>query len=757
MITIYYGNHIGEPSKCVYPNEANITDDESLRQAVSHDYVCAAYRNSYRSVTNFLSSNCLAMDCDNDDTEDPDKWLTPEDIAVMCPDVEFAVHYSRNHMRQKDGKAPRPKFHILFSIAPITDAEEYHRMKADISKLFPYFDDNALDAARFFFGTPDPQVKFFAGSKTLTDYLADSISSGSEEFDLQDFGKTVIYAGSRNSTLSRQSARILKRYGDTEEAYQQYLQLADKCDPPLPQHELASIWTSSKKLFKRIAASPDYIPPEKYGLLAFSLAPSDFSDVGQATVLQEQYKDVLRYSAATDFLVYNGSYWNESPIEGQRLAQLLTARQLAEADTELERIKALMITDGSWDILQTKGAKKAVEHMMPSQLVRFHQYMAAAKYKDYAVKRRDSRAITAVLKEVRPLVAVDTKDLDADPYLLNTPSYTYDLRYGSFGDQLHQPTDYITRQTAVDPDEDNMDVWLAALDTFFCKDPELIEYVQNVVGLTAIGEVKREALFIAYGEGRNGKSTFWNTIDRVLGTYSGSISADTLTMNNHRNVKPELAEARGKRLLIAAELEEGMRLSTSVVKQLCSTDAITAEKKYQAPFRFIPSHTLVLYTNHLPKVGALDRGIWRRLVVIPFNATIEPSSDIANYAEFLFQNCGGAVLTWILDGAAKVIRNGYHIKTPKVVQDAIDKYRQDNDWFNHFIDECCEVAPEYTETSGDVYAAYRAFCMRNGEYVRSTTDFYSALEASENFSRHKTKTARLVTGLRLKNTFETEI
>ena len=70
-----------------------------------------------------------------------------------------------------------------------------------------------------------------------------------------------------------------------------------------------------------------------------------------------------------------------------------------------------------------------------------------------------------------------------------------------------------------------------------------------------------------------------------------------------------------------------MRFNTSNIKQLCSTDEIYAEKKYKEPFKFKPSHTLVLYTNHLPKVGAIDEGTWRRLIVIPFNAKIEGSSD----------------------------------------------------------------------------------------------------------------------------------
>ena len=164
-----------------------------------------------------------------------------------------------------------------------------------------------------------------------------------------------------------------------------------------------------------------------------------------------------------------------------------------------------------------------------------------------------------------------------------------------------------------------------------------------------------EAMIIAYGDGRNGKSTFWNTLSRVMGSYSGNISADSLTMNCKRNVKPEMAETKGKRLLIAAELEEGTRLNTSIVKQLCSTDAVFAEKKYKDPFSFTPSHTLVLYTNHLPKVGAKDTGIWRRLIVIPFKAKIEGSSDIKNYTEYLCENAGEAVMKWMIEGALQAI------------------------------------------------------------------------------------------------------
>ena len=128
------------------------------------------------------------------------------------------------------------------------------------------------------------------------------------------------------------------------------------------------------------------------------------------------------------------------------------------------------------------------------------------------------------------------------------------------------------------PGEEGKDLWQNALNLFFREDQELIEYVQQTVGLCAIGAVYQEALIIAYGDGSNGKSTFWNTVAGALGNYSGTISADALTVGCKRNVRPELAEVKGKRLLIASELEEGTRLSTSIVKQLCSTDEISAEK-----------------------------------------------------------------------------------------------------------------------------------------------------------------------------------
>ena len=92
---------------------------------------------------------------------------------------------------------------------------------------------------------------------------------------------------------------------------------------------------------------------------------------------------------------------------------------------------------------------------------------------------------------------------------------------------------------------------------------------------------------------------------------------------------------------------------------------------------------------------------------------------------------------------------GKHVPAvPDCVRTAIENYRGENDWLSHFLDDCCEVAEPYTEKSGELYSAYRAFCARTGEYIRSTTDFYKALD-QRGFARSRKKNGVLVYGLRL--------
>lgn len=747
--TLYTANCVGSLSISIYPNKRIITDETSMKAAAAFDHVTAEYKNNHRSNSNFISADNIPMDCDNDHSDDPSDWVTPLEVAMAFPGVEFVVVYSRNNMLQKSGKSPRPRFHVYFPISPITDSAEYTALKKRIAAEFPYFDKNALDSARLLFGVSNPQVEIFNGDMSIVDFLDDA------DFEQWDNDSSLVTEGSRNSTMSHYAGRIIKRLGNTDEAYRQFLKQAEKCDPPLDDSELQTIWNSAVKFGRKVAKQDGYIPPEQYNS-GFNLKPEDYSDIGQAKVLAREYSGELVFTDATDYMRYDGVRWAESKQLAVGACEDFLDRQLDEAITALEKAQQALIKSGINKETVMSGGKaleKSINEKSEAEAAprkAFAEYMTALVYKSFVMKRRDMKYITSALQAAKPMLLRDIKDFDSQEFLLNTPAATYDLRTGTSAE--HSADDLITKVTAVSPTDENVDIWLDAVNSFFCGDAELIEYVQQIVGLAAIGKVYMEALIISYGEGRNGKSTFWNTIARALGSYSGSISADALTVGCKRNVKPEMAELKGKRLVIAAELEEGMRLNTSVVKQLCSTDEVSAEKKYRDPFRYTPTHTLVLYTNHLPRVGANDEGTWRRLIVIPFNAKIEGNSDIKNYADYLAEKAGGAVLSWIIEGAKKVIERNFKLSIPQCVNDAINHYRENNDWLSMFIEDCCEVDPSYTQKSGELYQEYRAYCARTGEYTRSTTDFYTGLDTA-GFEKRKLKNGNYIVGIRIKTDF----
>jgi len=174
---LYTSNQYQNAENTYYPNAVEITNAETLRLAVGLDHVAAQYQNNKRSNKNFIVSDCLMMDVDNapgknDPNDIPsEEWVDLEKIAADLPSVEFYAATSRSHMKEKDGRPARPKFHIYFPIAPVTDADMYRALKVGLQRFYPYFDRNAADSARFFYGNRDAQITHIPGTRTIADYI----------------------------------------------------------------------------------------------------------------------------------------------------------------------------------------------------------------------------------------------------------------------------------------------------------------------------------------------------------------------------------------------------------------------------------------------------------------------------------------------------------------------------------------------------------------------------------------------------------
>ena len=345
----------------------------------------------------------------------------------------------------------------------------------------------------------------------------------------------------------------------------------------------------------------------------------------------------------------------------------------------------------------------------------------------HAQRLRSARQLNNMTELSKPYLLLKADCLDANPFDLNTPAGIVDLTTGKL--RPHDRKAYCSRITNASPGEKGAETWEKFLNIVTCGDGSVQGFLQMVAGMALIGAVYQEGILIAYGGGRNGKSTFFNALGEVLGDYSGSVDIRTLT-TERANRGASLATLRGKRLVVTGEQEEHQRLSVSTLKQISSTDKLNIEEKYKQPESVRQSHTLVLFTNHLPRVGSTDNGTWRRLTVVPFQAVIPEKDGVQNYAEVLARNAGGAILSWAIEGAGNFIRNGCKLDIPEAVEEATDAYRQREDWLNSFLEERC-VRDERARTSARaLYLEYRSWASDSGEFIRRENDFSAAMEST---------------------------
>lgn len=472
-----------------------------------------------------------------------------------------------------------------------------------------------------------------------------------------------------------------------------------------------------------------------------SWKPPDYSDAGNAKVLVDEYSGLLAFCDALGWLSWTGTHWDQDDHKAVKRAVDLTVHMIAEAQVELENA---LHAEADAKLALTQDKEGAKERLAKAQ----EATKRAKAYFTHASRSRNVARIKGMLELSKPSLHITADRLDADPFALNTPAGIVNLQTGAIKPHdIDSPFQWCTKITNASPGEQGAAVWAEFLQTITCGDDSLVGFLQQVAGMAAIGHVYHEGVIVASGRGRNGKSTFFNALYGVLGTYAGSIDSNVLT-TDRQNRGAALATLRGKRLVIAAELEEHQRLSTSTLKKLASTDSLTIEEKYRSPEDIVPSHTLVLFTNHLPRVGSTDDGTWRRIIVVPFNATISEATAVQNLSDYLIEESGPAILSWIIEGAVNFTLNGFKLTFPDAVAMVTEEYRSRENWLERFIDERCIREPNARVGAYELYAEYKVWAQEAGEYVNRESDFSNEMEKA-GYQKVRPKNKKTYIGLRL--------
>lgn len=309
-------------------------------------------------------------------------------------------------------------------------------------------------------------------------------------------------------------------------------------------------------------------------------------------------------------------------------------------------------------------------------------------------------------------MTVQLHKLDADPMLIGVANGVLDLRRG----QLLAPSPdlLITKRCAVpyDPTAAAAD-WESFLERVTGGKRSLALFLQRLAGYLLTGDVGEQCFIFLYGLGRNGKTTYAETLRWLLGDYAVILPTTTLMVakRDPGAASPDLMLLKGARLALANETGEGERLAEPTVKGLSGGDAITARNPYGTFATWNPTHKLMLVGNHRPIIAGGDYGIWRRVRLVPFTETISDDECDPRLPDKL-RDEGAGILNWALDGLRAWRCEG--LNPPVEVLGACDEYRKDMDIVGQWLDEHTEPAPGSLTPTADLYRAYQSWAKNSG-------------------------------------------
>lgn len=440
------------------------------------------------------------------------------------------------------------------------------------------------------------------------------------------------------------------------------------------------------------------------GGVAIGTSEYDMTDTGNARRLRDMYGNDIRYAYGLGngknrirgWHVWDGKRWAQND-QGQ-------IKRLADNVIGAMRQEASKIQGAKEREAALKFIRKTESHINKEHMIAECEHLDGI-----------------------PVSIDDLDHRERTAGLLNAHNGVIDLRTGKL--LPHDKSLMMTKICGCEYDTTHKrpDLFLRFLDDITSGNKEMQDYIQMAVGYTLTGEASEQCAFFLYGMGNNGKSTFTSVLTEMLGSYAANAQADTLLTSGKEigggGDKPsgDIARLRAMRLVTCQEPQEGSKLKENLLKQLTGdTDHITARFMFAEQFEFLPTFALWVSTNHKPIIRGTDKGIWRRIRLLPFEVDIkDPDKTLPRrMKEELPQ-----ILAWAVDGAVKWYETG--LKTPEIVDNATAEYKSEMDLVQGFVDACIEIDYNARDVvmASDMYAVYVAWAKANNEYEMSAKKF----------------------------------
>lgn len=478
---------------------------------------------------------------------------------------------------------------------------------------------------------------------------------------------------------------------------------ARSCSPPLSDAEVNEIVESIVQRYNPgIADEMSDRVREKLGdidKLPAILLSSPMTDAGNAECLVDLFARDFRScktmakekTSSKGIFHWNGSVWEEDKQREFRTCAMWTAR-----------------------------GRKAISAHAETVEVRKRLFKFASDSENLG--KLESMCELASTNEA---IALAESRWDSDPLKLAVLNGTLNLKTGKFEEPNRE--DYMTQQATVAYDEKaTCPVWEKTLTEIFKDNLEIIPYLQRVFGYSITGLTDQHLMWFWYGGGANGKSTILNAIKALMGDYAATTSFSTFDTKNDNGRNDGLAELRGKRFVAASEGEQGRSIAEAKIKSVISSDEISCRFLFNNLFSYKPTYKVILASNHLPEIRGTDKGIWRRVHLVPFNQTFEGDARDLYLDVKLIAELSG-IFNWCLQGLADFWEKG-GFDPPDIVLYSTRSLETKSDLFQQWMDERLTPNADSTLRRSTAYLDYRTYLRTAGETPISKLPWSNRME-----------------------------
>lgn len=477
-------------------------------------------------------------------------------------------------------------------------------------------------------------------------------------------------------------------------------------------------------------------PPPEARCVDFPL-----NDYGNGQRLAEHFGADLRAVPRVGFFTWSGQRWQIDPdgIEVRRMAHQMTeliARETWHMPLPDGEAQVLSAAEDAARVLDELGVIPPKDRSDDQilQMAQAARLVAEAKdikdRRDKSIGRRlthaknagNTNAIKNMLTEVAVIRSTPLDALDAGPMDINTESGV--LRFwrrpgeddggqnpappmAGFDVLPHDRDQLLTKIMPViyDPDARCPD-FLAFLERIMPA-AEMRRFLQRWFGYSMTGLTSEQVFAFLYGAGANGKSVLVDLMAKLLGDYAASAKIESLTGRNRRgggDATPDLVPLIGARMVRASEPDEGERLQEALIKELTGGEPILVRALNENFVLVYPIFKLTISGNHKPEIRGGDDGIWRRVLLVPFEVQIPKEERDPELGAKLWSERSG-ILNWLIEGLTDYLQHG--LQVPQTVLAATEEYRADSDPIATFLSTVCGVSgdPRHNMRAADLAAA----------------------------------------------------